>query len=458
MARNFGNFISACEAAVEDTHIPKLFRTWSAVSAVAGALGRRSWFDFGPFLVRPNLYIVLIAGPGRGKSLSMILPFEKVFKGLTVEPGCKEGDEDFNYTLEKYDIKHRPLYIVQDKITPEKLSRVMAHTERLDSSLSTLEEEWNESSLTLVTSEFGSLVSRNDSYLQMFLTGMWDAPDNYTYRTKTSGEDILKGPCLNWIAASTPEQFALNLPENARTQGLLSRIIPVYYDGPRSVQSLWYGKPTYDSLEGLRADLADISKIYGEFRIDDRIRERAEKEVNEGLKPTPSDPNLSEYLERRPAHFIKVAMCMSAARSSDRIITNSDWEQTKELMFETEKHMPKALIHFGVGKAGRMVIDLYESLQYITATVGKNRIPLPYFRREIMRRVTTPAEAGQTLKAMEDAELIRVEDNMVIINAEKKKTPSAQQSDRAGVGGDDGPGTAASITKIRELTEAGIDV
>jgi len=34
-----------------------------------------------------------------------------------------------------------------------------------------------DSSLTLVTSEFGTFMGRNERYLQMFLTDMWDAKE-----------------------------------------------------------------------------------------------------------------------------------------------------------------------------------------------------------------------------------------------------------------------------------------
>ena len=72
----------------------------------------------------------------------------------------------------------------------------------------------------------------------MFLTDMWDAKDSYSHKTKTSGEYIIEGPCLNWIACATPEQFVDNLPEDAKSQGLLSRIIPVFYEGERIPQDL----------------------------------------------------------------------------------------------------------------------------------------------------------------------------------------------------------------------------
>ena len=432
MSRSFANYITACSEAVKDSNIPKIFRSWTAISAIAGALGRRAWYDFGAFQVRPNLYIVLIAGPGRGKSLSLILPIDKVFNTLTSEPGVT--DHSGNLNLVTYGIEDRPLYLIRDRITPEKLSRVMVNCERQDLVLSKMNNEFKESSITLVTSEFGTLVNRADQYLQMFLTGLWDSPDEYTYRTKNQGDDLLKGPCLNWLACATPEQFVTHLPENARSQGLLSRIIPVLYDGDRGEQSLWYGKPSYGKLDALREDLAKISKMTGEFRFHDSIRDKADTEVAEGIPPTPNNPNLSEYLERRVVQFVKTAMCISAAKSDKKIITAEDWAEAKELMFETEKKMPEALAHFGVGKAGRLAVDMQEFLEYITTTQSRFGIPLSKFRQEALRKVSTPNEVEQMVKAMEDSGLISIEGGVVIPNVKKKKKDNKKKDPPVRVG------------------------
>jgi len=424
MSRNHGNFIKACSEALKDSAIPEIYRTWSAISIVAGALGRRVWYDFGAYEVRPNLYIVQIGGPGSGKSLSLILPIDKLFRKLTTEPGTKEGQDAFNAELSKYGLQKSPLYLVTDRITPEKLSKVIAQTQRENLTLSTFSDKFIESPLTLVTSEFGTLVNRADNYLQMFLTGIWDSPMSYTYRTKTSGEDFLKGPCMNWIACATADQFVTHLPENARTQGLLSRMILVYYDGDPLPQSIYYPSPNYGQLELLREDLAAIASMTGEMKFEEGLREEVAAEVEDGISPEPTDPNLSEYLRRRPSHFVKVALSVSAAKSDGLVITREDWEDTKQLMFNAEKYMPAALAHFGVGKAGRLAVDMQDFLNYITSTQDRYGIPLKIFKQELMRKVSNPLEVEQMVKVMEESGLINVEGPIVIPNVIKKPTKS----------------------------------
>src|SRR5687767_15141767 len=68
---------------------PESFHIWVALSNIAGALGRKVWFDMGYFNVYPNLYAVLVAPPGMcKKSTSMRLGRDIITKvpGLHFSP------------------------------------------------------------------------------------------------------------------------------------------------------------------------------------------------------------------------------------------------------------------------------------------------------------------------------------------------------------------------------------
>lgn len=94
MSRNYTDFVKASVEAVADSPIPKPFAQWSALSAVAGAMGRRVWYPMANYDIRSNLFVVLIAPPGRNKSVSLILPFTKVFSRLTTPVGTTEDDQN----------------------------------------------------------------------------------------------------------------------------------------------------------------------------------------------------------------------------------------------------------------------------------------------------------------------------------------------------------------------------
>ena len=414
MSRNYTDFIQASADAIKGSPIPKPFAQWSALSAVAGAMGRRVWYPMANYDIRSNNFIVLIAPPGRNKSVSLILPFTKVFSRLTTPVGTTEDDQNFNSGLDQYGLRNYPLYVVQDRITPEKLAVDMTKITRLDLRLSTpAMDEFYDSSVTLVTSEFGTFMGRHERYLQMFMTDMWDSKAEYSHKTKTSGEYIIKGPCLNWLACATPEQFVDNLQEHARSQGLLSRMLPIYYDGDRIPKSLVQERVSDNTVNNLREDLADIAKMYGPMTFDEDAFKIVDEDIKAGIPPEPTDNHLSEYVQRRVSHFIKIAIAVSASRRSTRKIMLEDWEFTKELLFAAEKQMPKALEGFGMGRTGRIAHDMVTWLHGTLFNNGRSHMLLKLFKRELLRKIPNPGELEQTIKAMEDSGYIKVEGNVV---------------------------------------------
>ena len=99
-------------------------------------------------------------------------------------------------------------------------------------------------------------------------------------------------------------------------------------------------------------------------------------------------------------------------------------------MFAVEKQMPTALAHFGVGKAGRLAVDMQEFLEYITSTQDRYGIPIRVFKQELMRKVSNPLEIEQMVKVMEEAGLITVEGSIVIPNVKKEKRSLATRAER----------------------------
>lgn len=415
MARRFKDFIQASVDAVKDSPIPKPFAKWTALSAVSGALGRRVWFPMPNYNIGSNLFVILIASPGRNKSVSLILPFSKVFSRLTSPVGATEDDHNFNSGLDEYGLRKYPLYTIQDRITPEKLAVDMTKVTRMDMRLGNEANgfEFYDSSLTLVTSEFGTFMGRNERYLQMFLTDMWDAKDSYSHKTKTAGEYIIQGPCLNWIACATPTQFVDNLPEDAKSQGLLSRIIPVFYEGEKIPQDLRQKVISEHTINDLRNDLSKIALMRGPMEFERDAFEIANTDIFDGIQPEPTDPHLSEYCQRRVSHFLKVAMSVSASRSSSCKISKDDWTITKEIMFDMEQNMPKALEGFGMAKTGRIAHDMKVWLDATLSTNGKNHMQLRFFKRELLRKIQNPGELDQTIKAMQDSGYIKLEGNLI---------------------------------------------
>jgi hypothetical protein len=138
-----------------------------------------------------------------------------------------------------------------------------------------------------------------------------------------------------------------------------------------------------------------------------------DEDIKAGIPPEPTDNHLSEYVQRRVSHFIKIAIAVSASRRSTRKIMLEDWEFTKELMFAAEKQMPKALEGFGMGRTGRIAHDMVTWLNGTLFNNGRSHMLMKLFKRELLRKVPNPGELEQTIRAMEDSGYIKVEGNVV---------------------------------------------
>ena len=76
------NWIQEYVAQQQNSEAPDEFHLWTAVSTVAGALGRKVWFDMGNHLVVPNFYIVFVSPPGIVQKSTTIGAGKRLLKQL----------------------------------------------------------------------------------------------------------------------------------------------------------------------------------------------------------------------------------------------------------------------------------------------------------------------------------------------------------------------------------------
>lgn len=412
MSRNYPDWIEASVAVSKAAPSPEVFRRWAAVSAVAGALGRKCWYNAGPFQINANLFIVLVGSPATGKGVAMALPMNAVFRPLAVHVSSKGiGDKNWHEVWKAYGMD-KPFRIAADRVTPESLIEDMSkNLSKPDWSMTTFGSAtpFYDSSVTVVVPEFGTFLRRTYETLPTFLTAMWDHANEYDHGTIKRGSNIIKGPCLNWLSGAVPEEFAASLPENAQEQGLLSRIIPVYYDGPGFPKR--FKSPEYpkEDIEWLRQDLAQIGNLKGEFDWATReLYEEAEAWNLNKEDPVPNDPKLRFYKERRVGHIAKVAMCISAARRGTLKITREDWETTRLMITEMEAQMPKALKAFGLSQLGQISNDLESFLR-----AHPKGMQLQKFRRYVLSTARSMTEMLLTEQSLSNAGMIKIDRNMI---------------------------------------------
>lgn len=327
---------------------PELFHLWCAVAAIAAALERKVWTRLMLEKLYPNMYIILVAPPGRCRKNSAISVASKLVGQLKGVSLCSE------------------------KITPEALIHSLSRSEssyHIDTRL------YTHSSLTSVAKELDTFFSCNPEGMLELLTDIFDSQshDHWTYETKTSGTDEIRGVWFNLLAGTTPSFFAKPIIRAGIGGGFTSRCIFVYQDKRRG-RSL----ECDNSLESELADgLAKIHKMQGEFRK----TTEAKKFFDDWYLPLPDEiptiEALMPYYERKHAHVLKLAMIIAASHGCASIQT-IDIEEALRMLEMTEIYMP--MVYRGVGGTGRDFTAF--DIERVLVQIENSRQPLS--RQEII--------------------------------------------------------------------------
>lgn len=351
---------------VEDTESPRLFHVWSAISAIAGSLGRRCFLPFGPMVIFPNHFILIVGTPGTRKSTAasiMKRPL-KSSTGIRFAPqdtaGQRQGlvkvmseGNNAKEFLGSLELTNRDTSLMG--LTMDEISEISnAPDDEEAKSIADADKHH----IMVISGEFSRFIGQNNLQMLDFLTTMWDGED-YEYETKT-GSITLKNPLINLIGCTTPSSIATSMPPAAGGQGFLSRIILVY--GARKYKSV--PRPSVPS-EALVGSVKDrLATTY--YERHGAFSETAEARIHsEGLYDYVldiTDSRFGYYNERRYTHLLKLAMVICAANGRMEIV-KSDYEEAHRILRATEKGMPDALGEFGMNPLAAVKQGIIEKVR-----------------------------------------------------------------------------------------------
>src|SRR6478735_6816978 len=175
------------------------YRLWCGIAAIGGVLGRNVWVPTSAGKLYPNLYVILVGGPGAGKSQA-IRPVEDLW--------ANTGN----------------LHIAADSLTKaglvDELSGAYSRNPK---------SEIEASSLLICSSEFGNLVPAHDlEYLSVF-NHIYDNPRSYTERRRSlEVQPQAIEPQMHILAGVQPGYLSSLLPEVAWSMGFTSRLSMIY--------------------------------------------------------------------------------------------------------------------------------------------------------------------------------------------------------------------------------------
>lgn len=393
--RNYESFIEGFLGWTEGIMSPRLFRQWTAVYAVSGALERKAWLRINKSVLYPNMFILLIAPPGTGKTeaIKRIETLWNEIPNIKIAPSSVSRASLVDAVLRAERVILRPAHPSEPFI------------------------KFN--ALSVLADEFGTFLA---GYEGEFMSTLNTLFDNKKYREEKRGMKdplIIEKPMLNLLAGTTPTWLGSNLPISAWSEGFASRLMLVFSAERVRVNPFAEEEIDYVTEGKLVADLGRINGLYGEFKLTEEVRKAYLAWYHSDFHPAPSHPKLEDYLPRRGIHFLKMCMAFSAARSDDLIIDIGDYQEAQDLLLETEKFMSDVFKSMKTG-ADANVID--EAFNFIWQAFAKEQKPIPDHRIIHFLSMKIPSHSvTKVLEVMETSNMIRVVS--VLANGRKTYQP-----------------------------------
>lgn len=371
---------------------PDLFRLWSGISLVAGALERRVWtftgYQAGERQISfPNLYILLVGSPGTGKGI--IGSVRKIWDSID-EPGTKK----------------KALEVAPNNMTKASLVDRLAKSTKTRLPSSGPPDEYN--SLQVGAEEFGVFLEAWDQSFIGKLNDIYNNPDQYSEERRhgPAREVHIKNPQLNIIGGAQPGWMASTFPEDAWSMGLTSRIIMVYALEGREPHLFGEEEKYYSTIhDRLTNQLARLTQLYGEVGWTEDAKERIKAWKKAKCPPVPQHSRLDNYNNRRLQHVFKLCLISSISRSG-RVgtIELDDVERAFEWLFSAEKVMPD-IFRAMRGKSDYQVIEELHSHVLALWRANKEK-PIP--EGPVIRFISTFVPAQKVREILKVAEMSNV--------------------------------------------------
>lgn len=354
-------FIESFSDATAGLPSPEIFRRWTAIGIVAAALERRVWVATAQSAVFPNLYTLLVAPPGVGKSQAIAVGTRL----LNNVPGLQVAPDDVTKAsiLDALEASHR-IFTVPPKFMLEYHSMFVS------------------------ADEFGVLVPAHDLEFLNVLNVLYDNRDRYK-ETRRSREKplILDHPQLNILAGTQPDYLASLLPDQAWGMGTMTRIIMVYHGKAAHVPL--FGTKVQFSTKDLQFDLDEIGQMFGEMAWTPEAEHDLTEWHRAGMHPVPEHSKLKHYNARRVLHILKLCMISSCSRGSSKLIEAYDVERAKVWLLEVESLMPEIFKEMAGKSDGQVIQDMHYYIFDLWVKNGKTPIHRSKIDLFLMNR--TPA-------------------------------------------------------------------
>lgn len=364
---------------------PAVFQTWAAIATIAGAMERKVWTQiYEGEQTFPNMYIVLVADPGVGKTI-LTSRVNDFWEGLQT---------------------HK---VAASSVTAAALGDELRDAERhiIKANGNPVSETFH--SLLIASDELSVLMPAYENEFMSKLVTLYDCkPYSERRRTKAENTFRLTKPQLHMIAATQPAYLQNIMPEGAWEQGFAARVVFVYSGEVIRKPLFQTAKQENKGLKkALETDLKHISSLIGKLRFDEEAAAAFSVwHMNDG-PPKPDHPKLRHYCTRRTLHLAKLCIIASIDRSDELIITMEDYRCALGWLVEAETYMPDIFKSMRQGGDAKAMEDLW---YFAYQSYGKGKDPIPEWKLVRFLQERTPAHnVMRILETMTKAEHFKVE-------------------------------------------------
>jgi hypothetical protein len=336
---------------------------WVGVSTIAAALGRKVWFDQDDFQWSPNFYILIVGEQGavrKSTSIDVGMRLLKQVDGVMLGP----SSATWQALLQKIDKEaFREIELADGK-------------------------RFGMSCITLPLSEFGTFFKPDDRELLDVLTDLWDGKlGAFEKITKTSGNDTIRNPWINLIAATTPNWVSRNLTDDLLGGGLISRFIFLHGEMPE--RDIAYPKrhmpKDRDSMRHtLIGKLREIADNAGPVELTDEAYQWGEqwyRDERNMLRKVGFGSLEAGFLVRKQVHLHKLAMVIAAARGALPTITLEHLQEADRQLRGVDEDARRVLAVTGQTKITAAARQIYEAVKTAGGSIVRGRLYARKFSR-----------------------------------------------------------------------------
>ncbi len=301
--------------------VPPSYNVFCSLVALSGLTERRIYIMKGDYIrIYPNLYVVLVGGPGLGKTTAM------------------ENCENL--------LHHFKLPVSAESVTREKLILDINSQEKQMIHLPADDKYRLSSPYTIFATELSEFLGAGGIGMISFLTDLFSR-NLYEARTKNKGTTFINGPFVNLIAGTTPDWINTYLKDDIISGGFSRRCLFVYETTRFGSVPLPTITPTMrEAWKRVLARGEAIRKLAGPFVMSEEAKKFfVEWYPTRLARP---DPNLLGYYETKDIQMLKIAMLVALSEGDDLVLERRHMLSSLDLLALVEQNLSR--VFQGIGR------------------------------------------------------------------------------------------------------------